>query len=80
MPYCKLVLGFQQATNEGFIIPSAPGWLPVDFLVARSTDFYSPVHSAAIIWLCLLTVKAEIGKRLYRHEDVSVSWVGSGAF
>ena len=59
--------GFQnttEATDEGFIIPSAPGWLPVYFLVARGTNFDPLLHGGWIIRLCLLTVKAEMRKRL----------------
>ena len=48
--------GFEDTTDmtdEGFIIPSAPGWLAVDFLAAISTDFDPLLHGEESIWLCL---------------------------
>ena len=67
LPHFKLVSGFQQATeatDEGFIIPPAPGWLAVDFLAAISTNFDPLLHGEGSIWLGLSGVKAEMRKRL----------------
>jgi hypothetical protein len=59
--------GFQQRTRSTdgcFIIFPAGGRVAVYLLIARGANFDSLLHGERSIVLSLLTVKAQIGKRL----------------